>query len=230
MARPRKMGRPLTDEQRRLVESHLGLARTVARGFRGLGLSPEDLEQEGVFGLAEAARRFDPGRGVKFSTLASHWIREAIWRAIHAEADPVRLPSHAYKLAGRARRLSRQIEAGTGRRPTVEELADGLGLDPNERRTLRLAMMASRRTSALSDVAPPISADDPAEQAEQADDLRALLGALPGLPEGEAAALRLIDGEGRSVSEAARRLGTSQWFARRDRRRGLARLREAVAR
>lgn len=61
-----------------LVESHSRLAVSVARRFRGYGVPLDDLVQEGHIGLMQAADRFDPDRGVRFSTCAMWWIRAAI--------------------------------------------------------------------------------------------------------------------------------------------------------
>jgi RNA polymerase sigma-32 factor len=61
-----------------IVRAHARLVVSLASKFRGYGLPPSDLIQEGYLGLLQAAERFDPGREVRFSTYAVWWIRAAI--------------------------------------------------------------------------------------------------------------------------------------------------------
>jgi RNA polymerase sigma factor (sigma-70 family) len=92
---------PLTDEQRRLVERNLSLAKHLLRGLRlPPGMDADDALQSACVGLAEAGRRFDPARGVPFGGFARFCIRSAVfgefrrWRrrsAAVAFADPATL-------------------------------------------------------------------------------------------------------------------------------------------
>ncbi len=68
--------------RRDLVVNNLRLVGALAKRYRGLGLPIEDLIQEGAVGLMNAARKFDPRRGTRFSTYAHYWIRQAILRAL----------------------------------------------------------------------------------------------------------------------------------------------------
>jgi RNA polymerase primary sigma factor len=79
----------------RLVEANLRFVVSYAKRYRGLGVSFLDLIHEGNLGLMEAARRFDPGRNVKFITYAVWWVREAM---MHALADQTRAFSFPPKL------------------------------------------------------------------------------------------------------------------------------------
>ena len=62
----------------KLVSSHLRLAVKMAAGFKGYGLPVSDLIQEGTLGLMDAAKKFDPEKGVRFSTYARWWILASI--------------------------------------------------------------------------------------------------------------------------------------------------------
>ena len=64
--------------RQKLIEKNLRLVVSVAKRHRGMGLSFEDLIQEGNVGLIEAVERFDPERGHKFSTYAVWWIQKAV--------------------------------------------------------------------------------------------------------------------------------------------------------
>lgn len=79
----------------RLVECNLRFVVSYAKRYRGFGVSFLDLIHEGNLGLIEAARRFDPGRNVKFITYAVWWIREAM---MHALADQTRAFSFPPKM------------------------------------------------------------------------------------------------------------------------------------
>lgn len=98
--RPRKMYPPLTADQQKLVADWLELwcpVRLLRKTFAGtfaaaemVGMEPEDMRQAGLVGVCEAARRFQAGRGLKFSTYAAMWIRACVQQAI----DDVRGYSH----------------------------------------------------------------------------------------------------------------------------------------
>lgn len=76
-----------------LVSSHIRLAVKIASGFRGYGLPVPDLIQEGNIGLLEAAKRFDPEKGFRFSTYASWWILAGVQEFIVRNASIIRLGS-----------------------------------------------------------------------------------------------------------------------------------------
>ena len=73
---------------------NMGLIHSVAQRLGGHGLEYDDLVASGVPGLIRAIEKFDPLRGLKFSTYAMHWIRQSITRAIDNEGRIVRLPVH----------------------------------------------------------------------------------------------------------------------------------------
>ncbi len=66
------------DAMHELVESHARLAISIAKRFRNYNIPLSDLIQEAHIGLVQAADRFDPDRGVRFSTCASWWVRAAV--------------------------------------------------------------------------------------------------------------------------------------------------------
>src|SRR5579859_8178584 len=78
----------------RLIESNMRLVINIAKTYRNRSIPLEDLIQEGAIGLMQAAERFDPDKGFRFSTYATHWIRQAIGRAIDNKGKAIRLPAH----------------------------------------------------------------------------------------------------------------------------------------
>jgi len=99
------------DAMHQMVSSHLRLVTSMAVRFRGFGLPLNDLVQEGVIGLIEAAGRFDPDRGARLSTYASWWIRAAMQDYILRNWSMVRLGTTAAqrKLFFNLRRLRAKI-------------------------------------------------------------------------------------------------------------------------
>jgi RNA polymerase sigma-32 factor len=79
----------------RLVGSHLRLVVKIARGSRGYGLPLADLIAEGSVGLVQAAEKFDPEMGNRFSTYATWWIRAAIGQYVMHNAHIVRVGTTA---------------------------------------------------------------------------------------------------------------------------------------
>lgn len=72
----------LTDDHRLLVVSHMPLAYAMAWRMRGCGVSLEDLQQEGILGLCEAARRYDESANCTFAAYAAFWCRKMMLLAI----------------------------------------------------------------------------------------------------------------------------------------------------
>jgi RNA polymerase primary sigma factor len=113
--------------RKRLIERNLRLVVSVAKRYRGMGLPFEDLIQEGNIGLMKAVDKFDPGKGFRFSTYATWWIRQAVARAVADKARTIRLPVHMGEKIRRVGRVTGELSVELGREPTGEEIAGRLG-------------------------------------------------------------------------------------------------------
>ncbi|HWB11230.1 MAG TPA: sigma-70 family RNA polymerase sigma factor [Pirellulales bacterium] len=120
--------------KRVLSAGNLRLVVSIAKRYRNRGLTFLDLIQEGNTGLMRAVDKFEHGRGFKFSTYATWWIRQAITRAIADQSRTIRLPVHMIETMGRVREVTRDWLQRHGREPTVEETAAATGLTLEEAR------------------------------------------------------------------------------------------------
>lgn len=166
----------LTDEERGRVRTAQGLlaqaqtrywslassALTVAchwsrKLYRSAGfLSLEDLYQEGVIGLSLAAVRFEPSRGVLFSTYAGMWVRSTVQKAISTSGAPVRRSSGFLYDLSRIVKVQREAVA-TGSEPTDEEVCQLADVTPERLAEIQLI---GRRSSASTESALNLNLSD----------------------------------------------------------------------
>jgi RNA polymerase primary sigma factor len=136
------------DALRKLVEANLKFVVSYVKKYAGMGLSLLDLINEGNLGLMEAAKRFDPERGVKFITYAVWWIHQAIIHALTQNSRIYTLPQKMSDQISRMRKKKEMLKARLDREPTRDEVAASLGLTAEE--VADLEILAEREVS-LSD-------------------------------------------------------------------------------
>ena len=111
-----------------LVKANLRLVISIARRYINRGLHFLDLIQEGNIGLMKAVDKFEYQRGYKFGTYATWWIRQAMTRAIADQARTIRIPVHMIEIINKLNRTSRTLVQQMGREPTIEEIAERMGM------------------------------------------------------------------------------------------------------
>lgn len=124
------------EARKRLIESNMRLVINIARTYMNGAVPLEDLIQEGALGLMRAVERFDIDRGFRFSTYATHWIRQSILRALDNKGKTIRVPAHVQQMLRRIERERDQYLAQMGHEITPELLAERVGMDVEKLRTL----------------------------------------------------------------------------------------------
>ena len=227
--------------ERRLTEANLRLVVRVARRYLHRGLSLLDLIEEGNLGLLHAVRKFQPGRGTRFSTYAVWWIRQAVTRALANQARIIRLPVHVEQLLGHYAKKKTALTQQLGRAPTTEEIAKAMGQPLDEIEHLE---RVSQRPVSLDSPAGPDGSSTLQDTVKDADPLpgglaaalRArddLAGLLAALPDQERTVVSLrfgLSGEGPLTLEAiGKRLGVTRERVRQVEDAALQRLRRLLA-
>ena len=218
-----------------LVALHLPLVEHLARRFRNRGEPYDDLMQVGTIGLIKAIDRFDPDRGLEFSTYATPTVVGEIKRHFRDKGWAIRVPRRLQELRLSLGLAGAELAQELGRSPTVGELADRLGLEPE----VVLEGIESGNAYTTLSLDAPGAADDPRTPVGQAigieDDAlenveyrAALRPLLAKLDERERRILLLRFFKNMTQSQIAEEIGVSQMHVSRLLSRTLEQLRTSL--
>lgn len=218
----------------RLVRMHLPLVEHLARRFRNRGEPLDDLTQVATIGLIKSVDRFDPDRGVEFSTYATPTVVGEIKRHFRDKGWAVRVPRRLQELRLSLTTATAELSQQHGRSPTVHELAERLGISEEE---VLEGLESANAYSTLSldvpdtdDESPAVadtlgSEDEALEGVEYRESLKPL---LEGLPPREKRILLLRFFGNMTQSQIAQEVGISQMHVSRLLARTLAQLRDKL--
>jgi RNA polymerase sigma-B factor len=217
-----------------LVRMHLPLVEHLARRFRNRGEPLDDLTQVATIGLIKSVDRFDPDRGVEFSTYATPTVVGEIKRHFRDKGWAVRVPRRLQELRLALTTATAELSQQHGRSPTVHELAEKLAISEEEvLEGLESANAYSTLSLDVPDtddespaVADTLGAEDEAlEGVEYRESLKPL---LEDLPPREKRILLLRFFGNMTQSQIAQEVGISQMHVSRLLARTLAQLREKL--
>lgn len=224
------------EDLEQLVISYRPLTRALARRYTASSCTREDLEQAACEGLIKAICRFEPERGVAFTSFAVPTILGELRRYVRDTAWPAHVPRSLQERVREVRSAVESFAAAQGRNPTVQELARLLGCDDAEvvealgvsSSLFVLPLDAPGRDSdaATASVADHIGVEDPGF--ERVECLAAIEGALPALSSSQKDVLRMHFSEDLTQREIAGRLGISRSEVARDLSAAVARLRSVT--
>lgn len=213
-----------------VLEENQGLIWSVVRRYCGRGVEMDDLYQLGCLGFVKAVQGFDPGFGTQFSTYAVPKIAGEIRRFLRDDG-PVKVSRGMKERAGLIRAAQVRLEERLGREPTLSQLAEETGLEPEEVAAAQLSaepvLSLQGETGESGLMLEGLLGDDGLE--EKTVERLALERALELLPQRERTVIQLRYYKGLTQSQCARVVGVSQVQISRLERRALHDLRTQLA-
>lgn len=224
------------EAREQLVMSHLNLVRFLANKFKNRGEPLDDLVQVGYLGLLKAIDRFDPDRGLEFTTYATPTILGEIKRHFRDKGWSVRIPRRLQELSAKVNQATDTLTTQFQRSPTIQEIADYLDASVDE---VLEAMESSSAYSSVplegtgsseNDDAPSVIDRYGSEDNELAftDDRLVIEEALKGFSPREREVIELRFLKGMAQIEIAEQLGISQVQVSRLLRRTLKKIQDKI--
>ena len=118
-----------TRARNEVIEQNIPLIKKIAKkSITSTTLSDSDLVQEGIFGLITAIEKFNPALGYKFSTYASWWIKQAMFKAVSEQSYAVNIPVYIQETLSRYKKTKQEMEQTAQKEVSKKEVAEKLHL------------------------------------------------------------------------------------------------------
>ncbi len=131
------------DARQEMILANLRLVISIAKIYAHPEIPFEELINEGTLGLMEAIKRFDPKEECRFSTYATFWIKQAIRRSLATHGRAVRIPPYMMEMIAKLKNTATRLASDLGRKPTVQEIAEEMGVAPDSLKQIQKAAMQS---------------------------------------------------------------------------------------
>jgi RNA polymerase primary sigma factor len=210
----------------RLIQCNLRLVVCIAKQFSGYSLPLEDLVAEGNLGLMRATETFDTSVGLRFSTYASHWIKQSIRAGLINRGDFIRVPVYLAKLVAKWKRFAATRDEGLASQPTLEEIMRVLEVSRKRAGLLAIALqvkaaspkqeadVAEDEEAALLHINAIAKAVDPHEQLAESEEFNRVMDRLSRIDQRSARVIRmrygLETGRSRTLREVGEELGMTR--------------------
>ncbi|MBQ8319362.1 MAG: sigma-70 family RNA polymerase sigma factor [Clostridia bacterium] len=218
----------------RFAEKYLYIAEILAKKFVGRGVPYDDLYQEASLSLLRGIERFDPEKGVQFSTFITPTITGELKNYFRDKMRMIKPPRRMSEIHIAAKKFSEKQLAATGEKPTIGEIARALKVEEEEVvRAMEIGATLSLdgMTESESDDGLSLHEKLPAENVgfEEFETRETLFAAMKNFSEAEKKLIAYRFSEGLSQMETAKRLGVSQMFVSRTERKVLQKLKEELS-
>ena len=228
--------------RRQLILHNLRLVVSIAKKYKNKNLSFMELIEEGNLGLIHAVERFNPEKNVKFSTYGTHWIKQAINRAIRESSYPIKIPAYIIEIIGKWKKKKEEMRQNDIYEPSANEVARELDV-PQEKINLIKRVLNSKvihniqekqEQKSITDVFTKEGQNISDESSFTLTETEVLDKLLDSITEREAEILRwrygLEENEPQSYNAIAKLMNISRERARQLEKRAIDKLHEIVSR
>lgn len=227
------------ESKKNMIEANLRLVVSIAKQYHNHGLSLLDLVQEGNIGLMKAVDKFEHRRGLKFSTYATWWIKQAITRGLSDQSRTIRVPVYIRDIMHKVNRFTREYIQDNNKEPTVAQISEALNIPEQKIKMVHYSAkdaisletpIGSENNSVIGDLIEDVNHTNPSDLLMSDGERRAIDLVLSSLDSREAKVLRLrfgIDDQTEhTLDEVGKILGLTRERIRQIEANGLEKLRK----